>query len=212
MLIVGAKGHAKEILDVLHFNRNVDGLIFFDNISNDLPEKLFDIFPIIRNLLDLEKYFYQDSSFALGIGGPAVREMLCIKMQSLGGKITSVISNSAIISEFDVSISDGVNIMHHSLISNGVSIGQGVLVNAGCLIHHDVLIGEFCEISPGAIITGNVRIGRKTIIGSGAVIRPKVNIGNNVIVGAGAVVVSDVKNDVIVAGVPAKVIGENLKK
>ena len=37
-----------------------------------------------------------------------------------------------------------------------------------------------------------------------------VRIGNNVIIGANAVVVKDVPNNCIVAGVPAKIIKENI--
>ena len=35
---------------------------------------------------------------------------------------------------------------------------------------------------------------------------PGVNIGNNVVVGAGAIVTKDVPDNVVVAGVPAKVV------
>jgi maltose O-acetyltransferase len=45
-------------------------------------------------------------------------------------------------------------------------------------------------------------------IGASATINPGVTIGNNVVVGAGAVVTKDVPDNVVVAGVPAKVIRE----
>jgi acetyltransferase-like isoleucine patch superfamily enzyme len=44
-------------------------------------------------------------------------------------------------------------------------------------------------------------------IGSGSVIMPNVRIGPNVIVAAGSIVTKDVPEVVIVAGIPAKVIG-----
>lgn len=51
-----------------------------------------------------------------------------------------------------------------------------------------------------------ITIGDNVWIGGHAVINPGVTIGNNVVIAAGAVVTKDVPDDVVVAGVPAKVI------
>lgn len=50
-------------------------------------------------------------------------------------------------------------------------------------------------------------IGRGCWIGNGARITGGVTVGNNAIVGAGAVVVSDIPENAVAAGVPAKIIG-----
>ena len=57
-------------------------------------------------------------------------------------------------------------------------------------------------------ISKPVKIGNDVWIGGNATILPGVTIGNNVIVAAGAVVTHDVPDNVIVGGVPAKVIRE----
>ena len=48
-------------------------------------------------------------------------------------------------------------------------------------------------------------IGENVWVGAGAIILPGCRIGNNSVVAAGAVVCSDVPDNVMVAGVPAKV-------
>ena len=53
---------------------------------------------------------------------------------------------------------------------------------------------------------GKIKIGNNCFIGMGCKIMPGVTIGDNVIVGAGAIVTKDIGSNVIVAGVPAKVI------
>lgn len=54
---------------------------------------------------------------------------------------------------------------------------------------------------------GGVIIGNNVFVGSRSIILYDVNIGNNVIIGAGSVVTKDIPDGVVVAGVPARVIG-----
>ena len=49
MIIIGAKGFAKELLEVCHQLGRTDNLVFFDNVSTDLPEQLYGQFPILRD-------------------------------------------------------------------------------------------------------------------------------------------------------------------
>ena len=58
----------------------------------------------------------------------------------------------------------------------------------------------------------DITIGEGVFIGAGAIILGGVRIENNCIVGAGAVVTKDVPQFSIVAGVPAKIIGDTRKQ
>ena len=55
---------------------------------------------------------------------------------------------------------------------------------------------------------GKIRIGDNVYIGSCSLILPGVTIGSNCVIGAGSVVTKSVKKGTIVAGNPARVIGE----
>ena len=59
---------------------------------------------------------------------------------------------------------------------------------------------------------GEVIIGDRVWIGYRAIVLPGVTIGEGAVVGAGAVVTRDVSPYTIVAGNPAKVIGERTKE
>jgi len=206
MLIVGAGGHAKEILDILIFDNPEIDVVFYDDITPNLPNKLYGKYKIIKSLDEAKDFFSLDSRFILGIGSPYARKQLADKFIGIGGKLESVISATAQIGKFNISLGEGINIMHNVLVSSNVKIGDGTLINAHSTVHHDTIIGKYCEISPGVHITGWCKIGDYCSIGTGAIILPKIKIGEYSVIGAGAVVVSDIPDKVVTVGVPAKVI------
>ncbi len=205
MIIVGAKGLAKEILDILAQRDALNNLFFFDNVSKDLPLKFFDRFPILRTIESAKEVFYEskDYSFALGLGNPMLRYKLYQLFIQAEGKLASTISPKAHIGTFGNSIEEGVTILPGVVITSDVKIGMGCLINPNCTISHDSHIGRFVEMSPSVNITGNCTIGDFSNLGTGSIILPKVTIGRNVIVGAGAVVTRDVPDNTLVVGIPA---------
>ena len=56
------------------------------------------------------------------------------------------------------------------------------------------------------VIYKSIRVGSNCFIGCRCTILPGVTIGNNVIVGAGSIVNKDIPDNVVCAGVPAKII------
>lgn len=107
-----------------------------------------------------------------------------------------------------------------------IRIGKNVFINSGCCfqdqgsieIGDNVLIGHQVVIATlnhdlqadkrANIVPAPVKIGARVWIGSHATILSGVTIGDNSIVAAGAVVTKDVPANVIVGGVPAKIIKE----
>lgn len=212
MLIVGAKGFAKEVLEVAHQLGDVDDLVFYDDVSSNIDDKLYNRFDVLRSHIEVEKYFTNiDIRFTIGIGNPILRSKMVDVFTKLGGALTSIISPKATIGCFGNNIEIGCNIMTGVVITNDVEIGKGVLINLNSTIGHDTVICDFVEISPGVNISGNCKIGAFSIIGTNAVLLPKVRIGKNVIVGAGSVVTKDIPDNCLVIGTPA-VIKKQLPK
>ncbi len=204
MVIIGAKGFAKEVLEVIWQKRFYENIAFFDNISEQIEQILFSEFPVLRSLKEVGSFFEKsgDNRFTLGIGNPVFRYKLAKEFLGMNGIFTSTISPFAHIGHFDNQIEEGCNIMTGVIITNSVVIKKGVLLNLNCTVGHDVKIGKFCEFSPGTSISGNCTIGNFCVFGTNSTVLPKVTIGNNVIVGAGAVVTKDIPDNSLVVGVP----------
>ena len=90
-------------------------------------------------------------------------------------------------------------------------IGGGLLIQHGFSTIIDAeKIGKNCKIFQQVTIGYNYdlrpTIGNNVTICAGAKVIGGVNVGNNVVIGANAVVVHDVPDNMVVGGVPAKVI------
>ena len=103
-------------------------------------------------------------------------------------------------------------ISSHSFICEGVTLEDEVFVGHGVVFTNDRQ--PRATTSDGLLQTERdwqlipTRVARGASIGSGATILPGVSIGEHALVGAGAVVTRDVPAHAIVAGVPARVIGD----
>ena len=206
MLIIGAKGLAKEVLEIFHQQNELAHLYFYDDITTDVPDKLYGQFPVLRNMDQAIELFKTDNRFTIGIGNPSLRQKLFKQFAEAGGQMVSAISPLAIIGHYGTIIEAGAIIMAGTVITNDVTVGMGCLINPNCTISHDTVIGNFVEISPGVKITGHCSLGECCNIGTNATILPKVKLGNHVTVGAGAVVTKDIKDGATVVGIPAKAI------
>ncbi|EJL67638.1 acetyltransferase [Chryseobacterium populi] len=210
MLIIGAKGFAKEVLEICHQNNDLTHLAFYDDINDDIKGFLYHTFPIMKTIEEAQHYFATvDEKFTIGIGNPDLRKKLAHKFSDIGGILTSTISPKADIGSYGIQIGNGANILDGAKISNDVIIGESVIVYYNSIITHDVKIGDFTEISPDVKILGRAVIGSFCQLGSGSIILPDIKIGNHVIIGAGTVVTKDIPDNCTAVGVPSKIIKQN---
>lgn len=113
------------------------------------------------------------------------------------------------------------------LRKNGLKVGSNFNMQFGCSIDPShcwlISIGENVTLAPGVRIiahdastkmhlgytkVGKIKIGNQVFIGAGSIILPNVTIGDNVVIGAGTVVAKDIPDNSVVAGNPAKIIGQ----
>lgn len=116
----------------------------------------------------------------------------------------------------NASIGVRCKISSHTFICEGVTIEDEVFVGHGVMFTNDLYPRAVND--DGRLQTENdwtvvaTRVKRRASIGSNATILAGVTIGEAALIGAGAVVTADVADYAIVAGVPARVIGDVRKQ
>lgn len=129
--------------------------------------------------------------------------------------INARIEPGAIIRD-QVTIDDNAVIMMGAIINIGAEIGAGTMIDMGAILGGRASVGKNSHIGAGAVLAGviepasaePVRVGDNVLVGANAVIIEGVQIGDGSVVAAGAIVTQNVPDNVVVAGVPARIIKE----
>jgi sugar O-acyltransferase (sialic acid O-acetyltransferase NeuD family) len=143
------------------------------------------------------------NKYVLAVGANNIRAKIANRVLEKGGKCLSVIHPDASLAK-NVQIGEGTFVARNVAVNPLVQIGDNVILNSSCTIDHECQISANVHIAPGAVLAGNVRVGEGSFIGANSVIREGVKIGKNVVIGAGSVILTDVYDDQVVVGNPAK--------
>lgn len=206
MIIAGAKGFAKELLEVLYRDYKYQEIFFYDDLTKGQADMLFNKFKVIKTKEDLLQVLKSNAYFALGVGIPKVRYQLNKYFTENGGIIKTILSNNISVGSFDTEINKGCTIMDGVTITNNVKIGVCSLINVNTFIAHDSVVGDFTDIAPNVTISGKCKVGDFTSIGTGSILLPNVTVGSNVMIGAGSVIKNNIPDNSLVIGSPGKVI------
>ncbi len=126
------------------------------------------------------------------------------------GKMATIYWGAEIRDHYKLKIGRGTIIGDHVILDarNGIEIGDNVNFSSNVHIwteQHDHRDPDFACNSSDAF---KVTIGNRAWIGPGTTILHSVNIGEGAVIAAGAVVTKDVEPFAIMAGIPARKIGE----
>ncbi|MEX3931244.1 acetyltransferase [Paraburkholderia phymatum] len=200
IIVVGAGGHAKVCIEILHEMGETVAYCVGDANASDQCVGV----PVLKgdeNLVDLHARGYRRVFVA--IGSNRLRNRLAAYATELGFTLTNAVHPKAIISQ-TVKFGEGVAVMAGAVINAESVIDSLAIVNTGATIDHDCDIGRAVHIAPQCALAGNVTIGAFSILGVGAKVIPEKTIGEQVTVGAGGVVINDISASQTVVGVPAR--------
>jgi UDP-perosamine 4-acetyltransferase len=205
---LGGGGHAKVILEILQLCGDFELVGLLDSNPEMKGCEIFGV-SVLGNDTLLPKLVADGiTHFFVGvgtIGNSTPRRRLYEMATGLGLQPVNAIHPRAVVSP-SVKLGPGVTIMAGAVINASANVGANVIINTGVIIEHDCVLGDHVHVATGARLAGGVSVGEGSHIGIGASVRQSIRIGRNVIVGAGAVVVKDIPDNVVAAGVPARVI------
>lgn len=197
IVIVGASGHGREVLDVVE----ACGEPFAGFVDDGNP----DLEPLRRRGLTLlgalDALDGHPGSVVLGVGDGAVRSRLA---GALSVRWSGPLVHPSASVGSDVVLADGTVIAAGARLTTHIVVGAHGYVGPNATVGHDAVLGHCVTVLPGATVSGAVRLGYGVTVGTGANLRQGVVVGDGAVVGAGAVVVDDVAAGVTVVGVPAR--------
>lgn len=195
MVLFGASGHAKVIIDILE-KMGVD-IAFLVDANPDVTE--LAAYKVVH-----EDEFKGDDKreVIISIGDNAIRKKLA---NQLNAEFGWAIHPSAILGD-DLNIGEGTVIMAGAIVNSSTDIGKHCIINTSASVDHDCKLEDYVHISPNATLCGGITVGEGTQVGAGATIIPNLTIGKWATIGAGAVVIKNVPDGAKVVGNPAQII------
>lgn len=110
-------------------------------------------------------------------------------------------------------IAFGCSVPPRTRLGSGTKFSKGgiaVIIHPRSEIGMNCLIGSCVTIGGTTSRYGVPKIGSNVYIGSGAKIIGDISVGDNVVVGVNSVVTKDVPPNCVVAGIPARVVKEDI--
>lgn len=146
--------------------------------------------------------------FLLTMGDNRIRAELSDKIRALGGTVPSLIHPTAIISRFADVSTVGVYISPFVHVQADVSIGDNTVLLSHVDVSHTSRIGCNCFIAGGCTVGAYTTIDDNVFMGQGSLtVSGKVrHVGRNSYIGACSLITKDIEENVVVMGMPAKVI------
>ena len=196
MILFGASGHSKVVLDIL-----ISQGIEVDSIIDDNP--------VVKEIFSVPVFKCSepdtDQTAIISIGNNKTRQTLSEKYNF---NYICAIHPNATVSKF-ASIGKGTVVMANAAINPGAEIGKHCIINTAAIVEHDCKIADFVHISPNASLAGNVTVEEGAHIGIGSSIIQGVTIGKWAVIGAGSVILKNVPDFATVVGNPGRVIKIN---
>jgi len=188
LLLIGAGGHCKSVIDVIEQQGlyEVYGIV---GIKDELWKDILG-YRVIGTDEELVQLFKDCKLAFVTIGhlGNAIKRMeLFIKCKRIGYEFPVLISPYAYVSKHSF-IDEGTVVMHHAVINASARIGKNCIINSMALVEHDALVEDNCHISTGAIVNGGVHVKTGTFFGSNATSKQYSVVPSNSFIKAGSVI------------------------
>lgn len=202
VVIVGAGGHGREVLQALRDEREATFLGFLDDKKPN-ANLLAKIDAVWLGPVSALAELPADVEYLIGIGVGAVRQRIDDFATGLNRTAYTLVHPMSNVGH-DVDLAPGAIVFAFATVTTNIQVGRHSHVGRGCAVGHDSTLGDYVSLYPLAAVSGNVHLEAGVTVGTNASIGQDVRIGSGTMVGTGAAVVRDFPGGLIVKGVPAK--------
>lgn len=204
VLILGAGGHGKVVLDILRAAGEHKPVGFID-ADRSLAGTTLNGLPVLGPPNLLPKLRNKVKGAIIAIGDNQTRRSCAVMVREHGLELVNAIHPSSVVSP-GARVGRNVVVCAGGIVCVDVRLADSVIVNTSAVVDHECEVGEAVHVCPGALLAGRVRVGPGAMIGMGAKVIQCLTIGDGAVIGAGAVVIEDVPAGATAVGVPARVI------
>ena len=205
VIIIGAGGHGKVVLDILVAEGKYRPVGFVDN-NPSLMDSYVCGLPVLGPINALPRLRRQRIRHAIiAIGDNRQRLVHRGLVERDGFDVVTTIHPTAYVSP-RATVGRGVVVAPGAQVIVEAEIGDLVILNTSSIVDHECLVGDAAHLCPSAALAGRVRVGRGAFIGIGAKVIQCRSVGDFAVVGAGAAVIYDVPDHATAVGVPARVV------
>jgi len=211
IVVIGAGGHARVILDVLKAQGGHEIIGIID--KNHHPDENLEGVPILCTFDKLPELISKEGveGAIVAVGDNHIRKNYYNELKKLGLKLVNAIHPSASIAS-NVELGEGIVICRETIVCVDAKIGNNCILNSGAIIEHQDILEDHVHIAPGVNLAGRVTVKEGSFVGIGSNVIQRITIGKNSIIGAGSIVIEDIPNNVVAVGTPAKVVKEVTEK
>jgi UDP-perosamine 4-acetyltransferase len=205
VVIVGAGGHGKVVLDILRAAGRVEPVGFLD-ADPALAGTTVGGLPVLGAANLLPRLRQQKVRGAVvAIGDNRTRRQYAALVREQGLELINAVHPVAVVSP-TARVGTNVVIAAGAVVCTEARVDDSAIINTAAIVDHEVHVGEAVHVAPGAGLAGRVRVGSLAFVGMGAQVIQCRSVGEGATVGAGAVVIEDVSPYATAVGVPARVI------
>jgi sugar O-acyltransferase (sialic acid O-acetyltransferase NeuD family) len=206
LVIVGAGGHGKVVVDIIRAAGRYEPVGFLD-ADPALAGTRVGGLPVFGafNLLPKLRQQHRVSRAIVAIGDNRARYRYAGLLKAEGLELVNAIHPTAFVSPTAV-LGTNVVVAPHATVVTEAHVGDSAIINTTAVVDHECDVGTAAHVCPAVALAGRVRVGEFAFVGIGAKVIQCRAVGAHAVIGAGAVVIEDVPDHATAVGVPARVV------
>lgn len=207
LLIVGAGGFAREAAETVRTIHSVDGsvrLLGFLDDDRTLHGTTVGGIPVLGPVQAVADH--PDAAVVVAVGRPdayTVRRDIVARLALPADRYATLVHPGSSIGS-SCSVGAGTVVLAQVVMTADVMVGDHVVVMPQVVLPHDVRVDDYATLASGVRLGGGVRVCTGAYVASGVCVREGCRVGAWSLVGIGSTVLTDVPDERVWFGSPAR--------